>query len=221
LYTSGTTGDPKGVMLSHKNLHSNIVAVRKIVSLEPCKERLLSILPLSHIFEQAGGFLLPYYYSAHVIYAHSHSAIGDLLKKYKITKMMAVPEFLKILMSKIEAKIGDRPKSWITSYFVRRRLGGKLDTVVCGGAPLDSELEKKWNDLKILILQGYGLTETSPLVSSNTYESHRPGSVGKVVPGMFFAAILKTKKKQKNLLQKMVFSKLVTLASSTRMVFCF
>jgi long-chain acyl-CoA synthetase len=184
LYTSGTTGDPKGVMLSHKNLHSNIVAVRKIVSLEPCKERLLSILPLSHIFEQAGGFLLPYYYSAHVIYAHSHSAIGDLLKKYKITKMMAVPEFLKILMSKIEAKIGDRPKSWITSYFVRRRLGGKLDTVVCGGAPLDSELEKKWNDLKILILQGYGLTETSPLVSSNTYESHRPGSVGKVVPGV-------------------------------------
>ena len=110
LYTSGTTGDPKGVMLTHANLFSNIKAVSKMTQLRFGKERLLSILPLSHIFEQAIGFLLAQHYAAHVIYAHSHAAIGDLLKEYKITKMVAVPEFLKILMGKIETAAEEKGK---------------------------------------------------------------------------------------------------------------
>lgn len=182
LYTSGTTGDPKGVMLSHKNLYSNIAAASKMVVLKMCKERVLSILPLSHIFEQAGGLLLPYHYVAHIIYAHSYAAIGELMKEYKITKMMAVPEFLKIMMTKIEGKAGRFVMRFLPRI-VRRKLGG-IDTIVCGGAPLDSVLEKKWNSLGIYLFQGYGLTETSPLVSSNTYDYHRFASVGKIAHGV-------------------------------------
>lgn len=203
LYTSGTTGDPKGVMLTHKNLYTNIHAVAQLAKLKFAKERLLSILPLSHIFEQAIGFLLVQNYCAHVIYAHSPSAIGDLMKQYRVTKLLGVPEFLKILMGKIESAAQEKGKkktfdklinfsSSISNNFVARllfrsvhkKLGGKLDTVVSGGAPLDPDLERKWNALGVTVMQGYGLTETSPLATSNTYEAQRVGSVGKVVPGV-------------------------------------
>lgn len=202
LYTSGTTGDPKGVLLTHKNLYSNVAAISKLVSLEFGKERLLSILPLSHIFEQA-GMLLAFHYRAHTIYAHSHAAIRDLLQGYSVTKMLAVPEFLKILMGRIEGAFAERGKinlfkklvrfslklpgkkiSRLLFYMVHKKLGGKLDTIVSGGAPLDPELERKWNALGVALFQGYGLTETSPLIACNTYDDHRFGSVGRVVPGV-------------------------------------
>jgi len=203
LYTSGTTGDPKGVMLTHKNLFSNIKAGVQMATFIYGKDRMLSILPLSHIFEQAGGFLLPYYYGVHIIYAHSPAAIGALLHEYRITKMIAVPEFLKILMNKIDTAVEEKGKvkifnkllqlsskisiKWFSRLLFRsvlKKLGGKLDTIMCGGAPLDEALEKKWNALGITLFQGYGLTETSPLVSSNTLEEHKCGSVGKVAPGV-------------------------------------
>jgi len=203
LYTSGTTGDPKGVLLTHKNLYTNIDAVSQMISLEVCKERLLSILPLSHIFEQVGGFLLPFYYVAHIVYAPSHAAIRDLLNEYRITKMMSVPEFLKLFMAKIEGVAHERGREVllkkmmnislkINNKFISRLLfssilkkfGGKLDAIVCGGAPLDPELEKKWNALGIVLFQAYGLTETSPIITSNTFIEHRFESVGKVAPGV-------------------------------------
>jgi len=201
LYTSGTTGDPKGVMLSHKNLFSNIKAASQMAEFIHCQERILSILPLSHIFEQAVGFLLPYFYGAQIIYAHSPAAIKELLNEYNITKMIAVPEFLKIMMGKIELAAEEKGKTkifekllkfsekvskqWFSRLLFRsvlKNIGGKLDTIVCGGAPLDEALEKKWNALGIVVFQGYGLTETAPLVSSNTYEERRFGSVGKIAP---------------------------------------
>ena len=191
LYTSGTTGDPKGVMLSHKNLYSNINSVSQMVSIDNGKDRWFSILPLSHILEQSIGFLLPFYCGAHIVYAHSPSAIKSLMKEYHIKKMLTVPEFLKILMSKIEGSLEKKRMKWLfdlfprfISYLVLRQFGGKLDTVISGGAPLDAELEKKWNALGVTLLQGYGLTETSPLVTSNSYNEHRLGSVGKVAPGV-------------------------------------
>jgi len=197
LYTSGTTGEPKGVMLTHKNLCSTIEALRQMVPLKTRGERLISILPLSHIFEQVIGFLLPFAHGVQIIYAHSPAAIGQLMKKYRVTKIIAVPEFLRIFMSKIEAGIRKSRENKLVDFlfsnslfskamlwFVRKKFGGVLDTVVCAGAPLDPELEKKWNNLGLNILQGYGLTETAPLVSANTYKEHRFQSVGKVAPGV-------------------------------------
>src|SRR3990167_1819741 len=102
MYTSGTTGNPKGVMHTHHNIYSNLTAVAQAIELHPGKDRLLSILPLSHIYEQTMGLLLPYSYGIQVVYVHSATAIRDLLKKYKITRMLAVPEFLQLFMSRIE-----------------------------------------------------------------------------------------------------------------------
>ncbi len=202
MYTSGTTGDPKGVMLTHKNIVSNLEAINKVAPLQKT-DKFLSILPLSHIFEQIIGFLLPFSKGLPIIYSHSPLAIKGLLKEYQITIMAGVPEFLRTVMMKIEVKAEEEGKkkifdklmalsSRIKAKFIQRLLfrsvlkkfGGKLHTVISGGAPLDPELEKKWDALGIYLLQGYGLTETSPVVTTNTYNDHRLGSVGKILPGV-------------------------------------
>lgn len=201
LYTSGTTGDPKGVMLTQQNITSNLESVSKLINVNLENDRLLSILPLSHIFEQMAGFLLPFSRGVHVVYAHSHGAIAELMKEYNITKMGAVPEFLQIFMTRIEDAVqANRFKRWLfyTSmhlsklvnnnsfsrfifYPFLKKIGGKLDTIACGGAFLDPALEQKWQNMGIYVLQGYGLTETSPTVTTNTYDIHRFASVGKAI----------------------------------------
>lgn len=194
MYTSGTTGDPKGVMLTHKNIYSNVEALSSIIPISP-NDKFLSILPLSHIYEQAAGFLVPFRNGAQIVYAHSPTAIANLLKEHRITKMAAVPEFLKLVMNKIEAKtpsflfvlalsIRNKAISRLLFYLVHKKFGGKFRVVASGGAPLDPELEKKWVALGVDLLQGYGLTETAPIISCNTYQNHRLGSVGKILPGV-------------------------------------
>lgn len=200
LYTSGTTGDPKGVLLSHKNIVSNINVVKNLVDLNFGKDRFLSILPLTHIFEQTVGFFIPQVYASHIVFMHSYAAILDLMQKYKITKLLVVPEFLKVLSLKIREEYSKKGLLKIFNYLkgisleiknmfiakflfypVHKKLGGYLDTIVCGGAFLDSDLELEWRALGIEVLQGYGLTETSPIISCNTYKDRKLGSVGKPV----------------------------------------
>ncbi len=198
MYTSGTTGDPKGVMLTHENIMSTVQNLQAVLHLDGNRERLLSVLPLSHMFEQVIGLLLPYSVGARVIYAHSHGAIRDLLQAYHITKIIAVPEFLKLMganlygaveqknlasIFKVILRLALRCRSmWLRRMFfvpLHRRLGGALDSIASGGASLDPELERFWDSLGIWILQGYGLTETSPVISTNIWGAHKIGSVGK------------------------------------------
>lgn len=197
MYTSGTTGDPKGVMLTHGNICSNVLALQPIVPLNGPKERLLSVLPLSHMLELTIGLLLPLSKGAHIVYAHHHGAVGALLKRYLITKMIAVPELLRVVMLKLSSKFSSMHLFWLlkgmlkisgifplalrraVAFPLRALIAPQLDAVASGGAPLDTELEGFWNNLGIEVMQGYGLTETSPVVSTNTFGIHKAATVGK------------------------------------------
>jgi len=202
MYTSGTTGEPKGVMLAHNNMASNLLAITNLIGVNLEHDRILSILPLSHIFEQTAGFLLPFSKGVHIIYTHSYGAMSELMQHYRITKMAAVPEFLQLFMARINTAIVATHKeklmnillriasavhshrfSRLLFHFLLKKLGA-LDTVASGGAYLDPYLEERWNLLGVYILQGYGLTETSPCVTTNSFEEHRIGSVGKVIAGV-------------------------------------
>lgn len=202
MYTSGTTGEPKGVVLTHENMLTTILGTTQNVPITK-HDRLLSILPLSHIYEQVVGLFMPLAVGAHVVYLHRPSALVPLLKEHRITKMAGVPEFLRILMGRIEHAAEQsgrgaslarmmRISSHIPSMRVRRllmcsvhrRLGGRLALVASGGSPLDPGLEQKWNALGIRLLQGYGLTEVAGVATMNTVSQHTEQSVGKALPGV-------------------------------------
>ena len=200
VYTSGTTGEPKGVMLTHKNVLSNVKASLEAIPVNQ-GDRFLSILPLSHMFEQVGGMLVPLSAGAQVTYATALNSISirKNLIDDKITKMLAVPEFLKLIIRRIETQAEEKGKKELLETFFKIGHGipsmglrrilfhsiikkfGKLHSIASGGAPLEKEIGGKWEDMGIYILQGYGTTETSPVVSVNTYEDRKIDSVGRPV----------------------------------------
>lgn len=198
VYTSGTTGDPKDVMLTHKNIVSNIEGLTQANPMD-YHERLLTILPLFHMFEQVAGMFFPLSRGARIIHIPrvASGLITKALEEHHATKLLAVPQFLDTVMKRIETRAAEEGKAAafhaarkiaeylplflrrILFYKIHRRFGGHLIVVASGGAPLDPVLEKKWELLGIWLLQGYGLTETSPVVSANAYAQHRFGSIGK------------------------------------------
>ena len=199
LYTSGTTGEPKGTILTHENLVSELRALLPVVP--ESRLTLLSILPLSHIFEQEIGFLLPLSIGATVVYLETvkPSAIADALRMQAITAMVVVPRFLQLLRDQLRRRLPEALAgvpdalaalglslppglSRSLSWPVRQALAPDLEFLVCGGAPLDPDLERFWDGLGVPVLQGYGLTETSSAVTLNDLTHRRIGTVGRVLP---------------------------------------
>ncbi len=204
IYTSGTTGLPKGVVLTHGNILSNVKASLKAIPVSR-DDRFLSILPLSHMFEQVGGMLVPLAAGAQVTYATSLNSVSlrKNLADDRITKIVAVPEFLKLTAKRIETtaeKKGKKkffgilcslslkiPVMQLRRLIFRRiikEFGGSLHTIVSGGAPLDARVGKTWEAFGIYVLQGYGTTEASPVITANRYGDRKIDSAGRPLEGV-------------------------------------
>lgn len=214
VYTSGTTGRPKGVMLSHRNILSNVAAALKVVSLHP-GDLLISVLPLSHMFERTCGYYVPLKAGVPVAYARSINQLAEDLAFLKPTVMVAVPRVFQRFLARIEQALSASPlKRALFSLtvalgwrkFERRagkveqalfrllqplvagpvlnRLGGRLRLAVVGGAPLELRVARSFIGLGLSMLQGYGLTEASPVVAGNREHDNDPATVGAPLPGV-------------------------------------
>jgi long-chain acyl-CoA synthetase len=204
IYTSGTTGNPKGVMLSHKNLVANMTQINLQVPIITPEFNFLSLLPLSHMFEQMGGFFTPLYRGASVVYLRTlkPSAIMEALSEENVSVIMSVPRLMQLLKTTIERELEEKHLAglsrklmqcaiklppWLrrSLFFpVQKKFGRNFTVFVSGGAPLDPDVFTFWSSMGFTVLEGYGLTETSPVLCVNTMERQVAGSVGPPLPGV-------------------------------------
>lgn len=219
IYTSGTTGLPKGVMLTHDNIHSNVTASRKNVPVT-AGEVALSFLPLSHIFERMGDYLF-FSCGVSIAYAESIDTVPLNLSEVRPHFCMSVPRLFEKMYARVleNAVSGGAVKATIFKWAVavadkwadeklagrepggmlawkygiatklvfsklQERTGGRLRYFVSGGAPLNPSINKFFYAAGLKILEGYGLTETSPVIAVNSDDAFRIGSVGKCVDGV-------------------------------------
>lgn len=217
VFTSGTTGLPKGVMLSHRNILENSYNGLQCIAVFP-EDSFLSFLPLSHMLERTAGYYLPMMAGSTVAFARSIPELGEDLLTVQPTVLVAVPRIFERIHGSINAMLSAKPKivcslfnqavdtgwkiflhrqgrgSWPLSQLVwplldrlaaakvRNKLGGRLRVIISGGAPLSAEISKFFIGLGLPLYQGYGLTETSPIISVNRVEDNRPEGVGKPLP---------------------------------------
>ncbi|HEV1284856.1 MAG TPA: AMP-binding protein [Bryobacteraceae bacterium] len=196
VFTSGTTGDPKGVVHTHGNILASLRPIEQEMQKYLKYERIfhplrfLHTLPLSHVFGQFMGIWIPALLAAEVHF-ESRLIPGDLVKTIhdeRISVLVAVPRVLEILQTHLNVNI-DTAKgfpAWRRRWHFRRihrMFGFKFWALICGGATLPENLERFWNVLGFVVIQGYGMTETAALVSLNHPFHASQGSIGKVLPG--------------------------------------
>jgi long-chain acyl-CoA synthetase len=202
IFTSGATADPKGVIITHRNVLANVVPIEQEVRryrrwgrpFYPL--RFLNLLPLSHMFGQAMATFIPPMLPGTAVFMRGHnpSEIVAQVKRRRISVVVCVPKILDVLREHVAhalpgaAAIPARPEHvavrWWRYRQVHRAFGLKFWSFIVGAAPLDPALEEFWSRLGFLVIQGYGLTETAPIVSLNHPFAARRGSVGKAIPGV-------------------------------------
>lgn len=206
VYTSGTTGNPKGVEITYKNMLSQVMAIGKCFNFGP-NDSVLSMLPMNHLYEISVGFMSFLNKGASIYYSHSLKPkdILSVMNAKKITFMVAVPSFLKLIKTTLEAEIrqyGPFKKRFHDLKFLiastlnnplvskiffrglRSKFGPRFKGFMSGGAPLEYEVGKFFEAIGITIYEAYGLSEASPVVSINRDGARRLGSVGKALPGV-------------------------------------
>ncbi len=205
IYTAGTTGAPKGVEISFKNINAQLEDLTDAINAilpNGLPISILSILPMNHLFEMTVGFCTFLNFGHSIYYTNSLKPkdISNVMKEKQIQFMIVVPAFLKLLKAGIEKEINSASKitsilfktmyfiaKYIPSYNVKRKLfkkihdnmGGKFFGCISGGAPLDLEVAEFFERIGIQVYQGYGLSETSPVVSVNIDQRNKMDSVGR------------------------------------------
>jgi long-chain acyl-CoA synthetase len=207
VYTSGTTGQPKGAMLTHRNIVSNALAGASCFEIGP-GDNFLSVLPLHHTFETTGGFLAPFSAGCSITYAESlksYSLLKDM-QEVGVTIMLGVPLLYQLLFDGILRSAEEQGKGKlfaalfsVSRFFkarlginigkllfsaVHKKFGGRIRFFVSGGAALDPELIRNFELMGFTMIQGYGLTESSPVLTACTLHANRTGSVGRPIPGV-------------------------------------
>ena len=218
IYTSGTSSNPKAVMLTNKSTISNLLGAYELVKDIDIKEhRFLSIIPLSHAYEHTAGFLLPVYIGAEIYFNDNRDKIVNDLQSVRPTLMIAVPRLYEVLFKKINNQLVTQNKLAQKLFFktielgtkdfqcskltffekitnnlldliirkkIKKKFGGQLQAFISGGAALNNQVGLFFQSLGINILQGYGQTECSPLISCNPMNSIKIDTVGPVIKGL-------------------------------------
>ncbi|HEV7809675.1 MAG TPA: AMP-binding protein [Candidatus Limnocylindrales bacterium] len=199
IFTSGTTGTPKGVMIAHDNLLATMAAINGVIP--PLEHRIVSVLPLSHLFEQAIGLIYALSVGADILYVRSRNprVLFAALQAHRVTSMIVVPQILDLFWSAIEREadrsgrrtLFDRlrriarrlpyPARRLIFRSVHGRLGGSLRLFVSSGAFLPPALQQAWEDLGVVVIQGYGSTENG-FGACTSREDHGLGTVGRPMP---------------------------------------
>ncbi|MBD3244809.1 MAG: AMP-binding protein [Candidatus Moranbacteria bacterium] len=201
IYTSGTTGIPKGVRLNNFNFLSNVIAVKKRIRITK-NDKFLSFLPLSHVLERTAGSYVPILSGSAIAYCTNIKKLSKELKEVNPTVIIAVPKIFERVYEKIFTQIKKKNRLikkiffWsiknnknfiqkkLAEYLILRQLrnqifGSHLRFAVSGGAGINKNIIKFFKNIGVAIIEGYGLTETSPIISANSLKSSKIGSVGK------------------------------------------